>query len=164
MFGGKNIKRRLERLSIVGCAGQLSIINAIFQFLLKNFLSNARAHSANSALSHPTFLLRPALTWKRFNIFETQWIFRYFDHKHWKFFTNCICCSNTSNSYLTMLHPLSTYQTLSGRFCLVDIDRRGRIYQRCIYLLSFTRKGVSVRIFHTKMLSSQVAPSYFRQR
>ena len=40
VLGGKNINLTLERLPLVGCAGQLSIINAIYQFSLRNFLTH----------------------------------------------------------------------------------------------------------------------------
>ena len=55
VLGGKNINLALERLPIVGCAGQLSIINAIFLFSLKNFSSNSRTHSSNKVLSIQLF-------------------------------------------------------------------------------------------------------------
>ena len=55
MLGGKNIDLTLETLPIVGCAGQLSIVNAIFLFSLRNFPSNSRNHASNRALSIQRF-------------------------------------------------------------------------------------------------------------
>ena len=64
VFGGKNIKRTLKRWPILGCAGQLLIINATFQFSLRYLLFYARTHSPKKMFSIQLFLLRLASTWK----------------------------------------------------------------------------------------------------
>ena len=51
VFGGKKTSSMDLRLSIVGCAGQLSMINATFFFSFVNFVSISRIHSSKSTLS-----------------------------------------------------------------------------------------------------------------
>ena len=55
MLGGKKINLMFDISTIVGCAGQLSIIKAIFQFSFWNFTSSSRTHSLERVLSIQLF-------------------------------------------------------------------------------------------------------------
>ena len=121
VFGGKNIKGTLERLPIVGCAGQLLIINAIFRFSLKTFLSNARTHSSNRALSIQLFYCDLYHHGRDLTFLKHRG-FLDFPITNIGSFSPTTFVAATSAILILLCFPPSTCQASNGRFCLVDID------------------------------------------
>lgn len=134
-----------------------------FPIFIEKFLSNAQIHSSNRALYIQLFCC---------DLYQQRRSLTFLKHYGFLDFPikNIGSSSPTAFAAATPLilsyyaSSLSTCKTLNGKFCLLDIDKRDQIYHDCIYLLSCTGKGESVRMFYTKVLSSQVTLNYFRQR
>ena len=163
VLDGKNINLTLERLPIVGCAWQLSIINAILLFSLRNFLSNSRTHSSNRALSIQIF---------RCDRYRHGSDLTFLKHQG---FLDFPIANIGSLSQLHLLprgqwflsycaFHLNTCRTLSEMFCSVNTGKICQNRQRCICLLVCTGEGESVRKFRTMRLSFQVELNCIRQQ
>ena len=163
MFGGKNINQTLERLSVLECTEQLSIVNVVCRFYLRNLLSNARTHSSNKTLSIQLFrcdLYEHGMICINNNLaFLKHWGFLDFSIRNVRSLSPSAFAAAIPVIHILYACYLSTFQTLSARFWSVIIDRRNQIRLYFICPLTCTGKEELVKKFHTMMLLSQVAPN-----
>ena len=96
VFGGKKTNFKCDRFSIIGWAGQLSMINATFLHSAWNVLFTSLTHSSSKTLSIQLSLWLIS-TGKFLNVFKIPWIFYFTNNKHRQFIVNGTGSCQTSN-------------------------------------------------------------------